>query len=147
MGTRLVLTRLKTFRARVFPATMFPGMAKQSSGSLRLPKYNRKKTNSVWVASKPRTANLIQSLWKAAEQNEATFCSSSSFRVAVTIQLCREKRFVFQTGNVARRQRPQSFVRVCRVLERRTRSHVTVRSTSSEAVGQTSHPRIRGNRI
>jgi hypothetical protein len=41
-------------------------MRQQTSGGLGLPKYQRNDTQQEWVASERRTANLIQSLWKAA---------------------------------------------------------------------------------
>ncbi len=43
-------------------------MSGESSGGLGLPKYHRSKDQQHWVASKRRTANLIQSLWTAAGQ-------------------------------------------------------------------------------
>ena len=41
-------------------------------GGLGLPKYQRNENERRWVASKRRTAKLIQSLWKAAEQKLQT---------------------------------------------------------------------------
>jgi hypothetical protein len=41
-------------------------MPGQSSGGLGLPKFHRNDKQQRWVASKRRTANLIQSLWNAA---------------------------------------------------------------------------------
>lgn len=43
-------------------------MLGHSSGGLGLPQYQRTKDQQRWVASKRRTANLIQSLWAAAGQ-------------------------------------------------------------------------------
>ena len=45
-------------------------MAKRSTIGLRLPKYQRTEQQERWVASKRRTANLVQSLWKAASQRQ-----------------------------------------------------------------------------
>ena len=47
-------------------------MTEQSGGGLGLPKYQRNENERRWVASKRRTAKLIQSLWKAAEQKLQT---------------------------------------------------------------------------
>jgi hypothetical protein len=51
-------------------------MTGQSSGGLNLPKYQRNEKQQRWVASKRRTARLIQSLWNAAgekRRNESPF--------------------------------------------------------------------------
>lgn len=45
-------------------------MSQQTSGGLGLPKYQRNERQNEWVASERRTANLIQSLWKAAGQKQ-----------------------------------------------------------------------------
>lgn len=45
-------------------------MANQSSGGLGLPKYHKSKTQQRWVESKRRTAELIQSLWNAADKKQ-----------------------------------------------------------------------------
>lgn len=45
-------------------------MPSQSSGGLQLPKYQRNEKQQRWVDSERRTANLIQSLWKAAGWNQ-----------------------------------------------------------------------------
>jgi hypothetical protein len=42
----------------------------QTSGGLRLPTYQRNERQNEWSASERRTANLIQSLWKAAGQKQ-----------------------------------------------------------------------------
>jgi len=45
-------------------------MLGQSNGGLGLPKYHRNENQQSWVASERRTANLIQSFWKAAGQKQ-----------------------------------------------------------------------------
>lgn len=45
-------------------------MVKQSSGGLRLPKFQRNKKQQQWIASERRTAKLVRSLWKAAGQKD-----------------------------------------------------------------------------
>jgi len=46
------------------------GMPGKSSGGLGLPRYHRSEKQQKWVASERRTANLIQSFWKAAGQKQ-----------------------------------------------------------------------------
>lgn len=45
-------------------------MATESSGGLRLPKFQRNHRQKKWVESERRTARLIQALWKVAGQKQ-----------------------------------------------------------------------------
>ncbi len=45
-------------------------MPSPANGGLGLPKFQRNENQRLWIASKRRTAKLIQSLWKSAEKKQ-----------------------------------------------------------------------------
>jgi hypothetical protein len=45
-------------------------MPTPASGGLGLPKFQRNENQRLWIASKRRTAKLIQSLWKSAGKKQ-----------------------------------------------------------------------------
>jgi hypothetical protein len=103
-------------------------MAKQSSGGLRLPRFQRNKKQQQWVASERRTAKLVRSLWKAAgrkDRNDPTL-------------LC----LLVQCGwtNAGHKNEGES-IRLWR--NRKIADYLKVRYTSDEQLARGLHARFR----